>query len=72
MQQHADIKNNSEKRLRTDLRSSIVMLFIATVILGHLFFKVVFNPNAHASSLLIEFIPFITCSVMGISLLSND
>ena len=41
MQQHANIKNNSEKRLRTDLRSSIVMWFIATVILGHLFFKVV-------------------------------
>lgn len=72
MQHHADTKNNSEKKLRTDLRSSIVMLFIATVILGHLFFKVVFNPNAHASSLLMEFIPFIACSVMGVSLRSND
>lgn len=54
------------------LKRGATMLSIAAIIFAHILYVIAITPNMHAYVILIEFIPFIICGVVGIIQASNN
>lgn len=61
---HLDEKD-SHALPRPMLKRGATMLSIAAVIFAHILYVIAITPNMHAYVILIEFIPFIICGVVG-------
>lgn len=51
---------------RSMLKRGATMLSIAAIIFAHILYVIAITPNMHAYVILIEFVPFIICGVIGI------
>ena len=68
---HLDEKD-SHALPRPMLKRGATMLSIAAIIFAHILYVIAITPNMHAYVILIEFIPFIICGVVGIIQASNN
>lgn len=61
---HLDKKTDDNFRL--SVHRGARMLCVAAIIFVHMLYVIAITPNMHAYEILIEFIPFIICGVIGI------
>lgn len=61
--------NINEKRTvayHPALKRGVTMLSIAAIVFVHILYVIAITPDMHAYVILIEFIPFVICAVVGL------
>lgn len=61
--------NTNEKRTvvyHPALKRGVTMLSIAAIVFIHILYIIAITPDIHAYVILVEFIPFVLCAVVGL------